>query len=147
MFRPAGAGIAPINSVYSIPAAASEPTQAQRWGRIITLTGTSEPRMLNAAFAAKAAVHVWAKGLSRDVAKDGITINSIQPGRIHSEQIDKRYPTKESEAEFAAAEIPMGRFGEPEELANLAIFLCSPKAGYITGTVVPVDGGMFRFAF
>lgn len=121
--------------------------QAQRWGRIITLTGTSEPRMLNAAFAAKAAVHVWAKGLSREVAKDGITINSIQPGRIHSEQIGKRYPTKESEAEFAEAEIPMGRFGEPEELASLAIFLCSPKAGYITGTVVPVDGGMFRFAF
>jgi 3-oxoacyl-[acyl-carrier protein] reductase len=121
--------------------------QAQRWGRIINLTGTSEPRMLNAAFAAKAAVHVWAKSLSREVAKDGITINSIQPGRIHSEQIDKRYPTKESEAEFAAAEIPMGRFGEPEELADLAIFLCSPKAGYITGTVVPVDGGMFRFAF
>ncbi|MDP1717504.1 MAG: SDR family oxidoreductase [Burkholderiales bacterium] len=121
--------------------------QAQRWGRIITLTGTSEPRMLNAAFAAKAAVHVWAKGLSREVAKDGITINSIQPGRIHSEQIGKRYPTQESVAEFAAAEIPMGRFGEPEELADLAIFLCSPRAGYITGTVVPVDGGMFRFAF
>ncbi len=121
--------------------------QAQRWGRIINLTGTSEPRMLNAAFAAKAAVHVWAKGLSREVAGAGITINSIQPGRIHSEQIGKRYPTKESEAEFAAAEIPMGRFGEPEELADLAIFLCSPRAGYITGTVVPVDGGMFRFAF
>lgn len=121
--------------------------QAQRWGRIINLTGTSEPRMLNAAFAAKAAVHVWAKGLSREVAGFGITINSIQPGRIHSEQIDKRYPTRESVAEFAAAEIPMGRFGEPEELADLAIFLCSPRAGYITGTVVPVDGGMFRFAF
>lgn len=121
--------------------------QAQRWGRIINLTGTSEPRMLNAAFAAKAAVHVWAKGLSREVAGAGITINSIQPGRIHSEQIGKRYPTKESVAEFAAAEIPMGRFGEPEELADLAIFLCSPRAGYITGTVVPVDGGMFRFAF
>lgn len=121
--------------------------KAQRWGRIINLTGTSEPRMLNAAFAAKAAVHIWAKGLSRDVAKFGITINSIQPGRIHSEQIDQRYPTKESEAEFAEEEIPIGRFGEPEELANLAIFLSSPKADYITGTVVPVDGGMFRFAF
>lgn len=119
----------------------------RNWGRIINLTGTSEPRMINAAFSAKAAVHAWAKGLSREFAKYNITINSIQPGRIRSEQISKRYPTPESEREFAQAEIPMGRFGEPEELANLAIFLASPLASYITGTVIPVDGGMYRFAF
>lgn len=119
----------------------------RNWGRIINLTGTSEPRMINAAFSAKAAVHAWAKGVSREFAKHNITINSIQPGRIRSEQIRKRYPTPESEHEFAHAEIPMGRFGEPEELANLAIFLASPLASYITGTVIPVDGGMYRFAF
>ena len=119
----------------------------RNWGRIVNLTGTSEPRMINAAFSAKAAVHAWAKGLSREIAKHNITINSIQPGRIRSEQIGKRYPTLESEQEFARAEIPMGRFGAPEELANLAIFLASPLASYITGTVIPVDGGMYRFAF
>ena len=79
-----------------------------------------------------------------ELAKYGITINCIQPGRIRSEQIDKRYPTEESRREFALAEIPMERFGEPEELGNLAIFLSSPLAGYITGTVIPVDGGMSR---
>ena len=121
--------------------------QARRWGRVVNITGTSEPRAINAAFSAKAAVHVWAKGLSREVAKEGITVNSIQPGRIRSEQIKKRYPTIESELEFAREEIPMGRFGEPEELANVAIFLASPLAGYVTGTVIPVDGGMYRFAF
>jgi 3-oxoacyl-[acyl-carrier protein] reductase len=120
---------------------------AHRWGRVINITGTSEPRGLNAANSAKAAVHAWAKGLSREMARHGITINSIQPGRIMSEQIVRFHPTEEDRRKFAAENIPMGRFGEPEELANLAVFLASPRAGYITGTVTPVDGGMSRFAF
>lgn len=103
--------------------------------------------MLNAAFTAKAAVHVWAKRLSREIAAHGITINCLQPGRIRSEQIDRRYPTDEDRRQFAAAEIPMARFGESEELSDLAIFLSSACASYITGTVIPVDGGMSRFAF
>ncbi|GAB2886913.1 SDR family oxidoreductase [Paralcaligenes sp. KSB-10] len=119
----------------------------QGWGRVITFTGTSEPRMLNAAFTAKAAVHVWSKGLSREVAADGVTMNCLQPGRIRSEQILRRYPTAESEREYAQAEIPLGRFGEPEEIAAVAVFLASPLAGYVTGTVIPVDGGSSRFAF
>jgi 3-oxoacyl-[acyl-carrier protein] reductase len=81
------------------------------------------------------------------MAKHGITINSIQPGRIMSEQIVRFHPTEEDRRKFAEENIPMGRFGEPEELANLAVFLASPCAGYITGTVTPVDGGMSRFAF
>jgi 3-oxoacyl-[acyl-carrier protein] reductase len=121
--------------------------KARQWGRIVNITGTSEPRGLNAANSAKAAVHAWAKGLSREMAKHGITINSIQPGRIMSEQIMRFHPTEEDRRKFAEENIPMGRFGEPEELANLAIFLASPRAGYITGTVTPVDGGMSRFAF
>ena len=119
----------------------------RRWGRIINITGSSEPRGLNAANSAKAAVHAWAKGLSREMAKHDITINSIQPGRIMSEQIVRFHPTEEDRRKFAEENIPMGRFGEPEELANLAVFLASPRAGYITGTVTPVDGGMSRFAF
>lgn len=117
------------------------------YGRIVNLTGTSEPRGLNVANSAKAAVHAWAKGLSREVAKHGITINSIQPGRILSEQIRRMHPTEEDRRAFAEQNIPAGRFGEPHELAVLAVFLASPVAGYITGTVIPVDGGMSRFAF
>ena len=117
--------------------------QQQRWGRIINITGSMEPRMFNAANAAKAGVHAWAKGLSRVVGKDGITINSLQPGRIHSEQIDERvHPTRENQEEFARNNIPLGYFGEPEDMAFLAAFLCSSKARYITGQRIYVDGGL-----
>jgi 3-oxoacyl-[acyl-carrier protein] reductase len=119
----------------------------RRFGRIINITGTSEPPALNAASTAKAAVHAWSKGLSREFARHGITINCLQPGRIRSEQIDRKYPDEESRRAFAAAEIPIGRFGQPEELGDLAVFLTSPLASYVTGTVIPVDGGMSRFAF
>lgn len=121
--------------------------RARRWGRVVNFTGTSEPRMLNAAFTAKAAVHVWAKSLSREVAADGVTVNCIAPGRIHSEQMTRRYPTPELERAYAEAEIPLRRFGEPEEIAAVAAFLASPMASYVTGTLIPVDGGSSRFAF
>lgn len=117
-----------------------------QWGRIINITGKSEPERLNAAFSAKAAVHAWSKGLSREVGKHGITINCIPPGRIMSEQIRHNYPEPERK-EFSEREIPVGRYGEPEELACLAVFLASPIACYITGTVMPVDGGLRRFTF
>lgn len=117
------------------------------FGRVVNITGSSEPRGINAANSAKAAVHAWAKGLSREMARHGITINSIQPGRIMSEQIERMHPTEEDRRRFSADNIPAGRFGDAEELAVLAIFLSSPLAGYITGTVIPVDGGMSRFAF
>ncbi|HZT87303.1 MAG TPA: SDR family oxidoreductase [Stellaceae bacterium] len=119
---------------------------ARGWGRIVNITGKSEPEGLNAAFSAKAAVHAWAKGLSREIGKHGITINSIPPGRIMSEQIRRNYP-EEYRKSHAAAEIPMGRYGEPEQLAVLAVFLASPLAQYITGTVIPVDGGLRRYSF
>jgi 3-oxoacyl-[acyl-carrier protein] reductase len=119
---------------------------ARKWGRIVNITGKSEPEHLNAAFSAKAAVHAWAKGLSRDVGKLGITVNSIAPGRIMSEQIRRNYPPEERER-FSRVEIPAGRYGEPEELAVMAVFLCSPLAGYVSGTVIPVDGGLRRYQF
>jgi 3-oxoacyl-[acyl-carrier protein] reductase len=116
------------------------------WGRIVNITGKSEPEGLNASFSAKAAVHAWAKGLSREVGKHGITVNSIPPGRIMSDQIRRNY-SPEYREEHARKEIPVGRYGEPEELACLAVFLSSPVAGYITGAVLPVDGGLRRYQF
>jgi len=116
----------------------------QRWGRVLCVTGTAEPSGVNAAVAAKAGVHAWAKGLSREMGRHGITINCLSPGRVHSEQIDQRlHPTPESQAEFAR-NIPLGYFGDPSDVAFLAAFLCSPKARYITGERIHVDGGLHR---
>lgn len=118
----------------------------KKWGRIINISGKSEPEKLIAATPTKAAIHAWAKGLSREVGKHGITVNSIPPGRIMSEQIRQKY-SEEFRARQSAEEIPVGRYGEPEELAALAVFLASPVASYITGAVLPVDGGLRRYAF
>jgi 3-oxoacyl-[acyl-carrier protein] reductase len=116
------------------------------WGRIINITGKSEPEGLNGAFAAKAAMHSYAKGLSREVGKFNITVNSIPPGRIISEQILRNYTTEYREWQ-SAHEIPVGEYGQPEDVAALVTFLSSPHARYITGTVIPVDGGLRRYQF
>ncbi len=119
---------------------------ARKWGRIVNITGKSEPEGINGAFAAKAAMHSWAKGLSREVGKYGITVNSIPPGRIMSEQILRNY-TPEYRQWQSEHEIPVGEYGQPEDIANLVCFLASPRARYITGTVIPVDGGLRRYQF
>jgi 3-oxoacyl-[acyl-carrier protein] reductase len=118
----------------------------RKWGRIVNITGKSEPEGLNGAFAAKAAMHSWAKGLSREVGKYGITVNSIPPGRVDSEQIRRNY-SPERRAKEEREDIPVGEYGKPEDIANLVCFLASPLARYITGTVIPVDGGMRRYQF
>ena len=119
---------------------------AGRWGRIVNITGKSEPEGINGAFCAKAAVHSWAKGLSREVGKHGITVNCVPPGRILSDQILRNY-TPEYREWQSEHEIPVGEYGQPEDVANLVCFLASPRARYITGAVIPVDGGLRRYQF
>jgi 3-oxoacyl-[acyl-carrier protein] reductase len=118
----------------------------KKWGRIVNITGKSEPEGINGAFCAKAAMHSWAKGLSREVGKSGITVNCIPPGRIMSEQILRNYAPDYREWQ-SEHEIPVGEYGQPEDIANLVCFLASPLARYITGAVIPVDGGLRRYQF
>lgn len=118
----------------------------RKYGRIINITGTMEPFGINAATCANAAVQAWSKGVSREHSKDGVTSNCIIPGRIHSEQNKRGYPTVDDELAFAAQHIPAGEFGDPDDVGNLVAFVASPKARMISGSVMYVDGGMKRFA-
>ncbi len=118
-----------------------------KFGRIVNLTGADEPEGMNAGVPPNGAAQLWAKALSREVGADGVTVNSIPPGRIHSEQIDLRLmPTEEVQRAWVAANCPAGYIGEPEDLAVLVTFLCSPLARYINGQVIHVDGGARRYA-
>ena len=119
---------------------------ASRWGRIINITGKSEPDQVNGAFCAKAALHSWAKGLSRMVGPHGITVNCIPPGHIDSEQIQRNHSAAFRQDQIDN-HIPMRRYGQALDLAHLVCFLASDVASYITGTLIPVDGGLRRYQF
>ena len=119
-----------------------------KWGRIVNITGKSEPprRGVYGTSGPKAAVHGFSKGLSNEVGKYGITVNCVAPGKIVTEQI-LRKQNHEVRDDFAGQNIPVGRYGQPDELARVAVFLASAYSGFITGTVIPVDGGLRRYAF
>ena len=132
-----------LSSAFHTTRLAIPGMRAKNWGRVINLSGSMEPRAVNAASPAKAALHLWSKGLSCDVAGEGITVNVIATGRINSAQIlDRLHPTEESRREFIARNIPMGRFGDPIEIANGALFLASDESSWMTGQSLIIDGGI-----
>ena len=82
------------------------------------------------------------KTLAREVARDGVTINSVLPGRIATDRLMQNFGSLEQAQEVARAQIPAGRIGTVEEFAAVTAFLCSERASYVTGTSVLVDGGL-----
>jgi 3-oxoacyl-[acyl-carrier protein] reductase len=118
----------------------------RKQGVILNIISTYELRAVNASAVAKASVVVWSKQLAGQLGQHGIRVNCLQPGLIDTANIRPLFPGEERR-KFAEREIPLGDFGEPQDVANMATFLVSSRARYITGTVAVVDGGMRHHPF
>jgi 3-oxoacyl-[acyl-carrier protein] reductase len=129
--------------------------QARRWGRIVNIQSTSIKQPIDGLLLSNA-IRPGVAGLSRslvnEISRDGITINTVCPGRILT---DRSRSFLEHRAKVAGipfdefmrqdtASIPMGRIGQPEEIANVVVFLASERASYVTGVAIQVDGGLVR---
>ncbi|UHS58354.1 SDR family oxidoreductase [Agrobacterium vaccinii] len=142
-------------SIFTVTDAMLEGMIARKWGRIITIgsSGVVQP-IPNLALSngIRAAVSGWSKTLAGEVARHGITVNMILPGRIDTDRVreldagkaEKTAKTVEAVQEASRAEIPAGRYGKPEEFAAVAVFLASAQASYVTGSAIRVDGGMIK---
>jgi len=127
--------------------------KSRKWGRVITSTssGVVAPiPNLGVSNALRLSLVGWSKTLAREVARDGITVNIILPGRIATERIHfldeakakREGKTVEAVTSESTGSIPMGRYGRPEEYADAVTFLASDRASYITGSIIRVDGGL-----
>jgi 3-oxoacyl-[acyl-carrier protein] reductase len=120
------------------------------WGRIVNVgsTSTREPiPVLNLSNANRMAAVGFMKTLSREVAGDGITVNTVATGTFATDRLADDSGSLEPAEANAREQVPAGRLGRPEEYGDLVAFLCSERAAYITGAVIPIDGGQLHTAF
>ena len=132
-----------LNGAFKISKIVLKFMLKKRWGRILNITSTSASTgnrgQANYA-AAKAGIEAFSKSLAKEVGSRGITVNSIAPGYI---QTDMTEVINEKVKEEILSQIPLARFGKPEEISQLVDFLISDEASYITGQTIHVNGGLF----
>ncbi|MGZ6679464.1 MAG: SDR family oxidoreductase [Solirubrobacteraceae bacterium] len=130
---------------------AAMPAMRERgFGRIVNVASTSirEPiATLMLSNAHRASMVTAFKTIARQVAADGVTLNTLLTGRIATQRLADNRGSLDAARERARSEVPAARLGEPEEMAAAAAFLCSVRAGYVTGEVLAVDGGLTRSVF
>ena len=131
-----------LKGCFNTIKAVSRQMLKQRAGRIINITSVSgilgNAGQANYA-ASKAGIIGLTKTMARELARRGITVNAVAPGFVDT---DMTQVLPENVKEAATAQIPLGRFGKPEDIANMVAYLASEKASYITGQIISVDGGM-----
>jgi 3-oxoacyl-[acyl-carrier protein] reductase len=121
--------------------------QAAGWGRIVNVgsTSTIEPiSHLSLSNTNRIAAVGFLKTLAREVAADGITVNTVATGKFDTERLMILGGSREQVEATVREEVPAGRLGRPEEYGDLVAFLCSERAAYLTGTVIPLDGGLVK---
>jgi len=132
-----------LKAVFRLSRAVLRPMMKQRWGRIISITSvvgaSGNPGQANYA-AAKAGVAGMTRALARELGSRGITVNCVAPGFIAT---DMTAALGEEQQKALAAQIPLGRLGQPADIAAAVAYLASPEAGYVTGQELHVNGGMF----
>ncbi len=132
-----------LKAVFRASRAVMRAMMKQRYGRIVNITSvvgaSGNAGQANYA-AAKAGVAGMTRALARELGSRGVTVNCIAPGFIATDMTDK---LSETQKNMLLAQIPVGRLGTPQEVADAVLFLASPTAGYITGTELHVNGGMF----
>jgi 3-oxoacyl-[acyl-carrier protein] reductase len=124
--------------------------RARGWGRVVNVVsaGVREPiPNLMLSNAHRVSMINAFKTIARQVAPDGVTLNSVLPGRIDTDRILELMGSREAAEDFARREVPAQRMGTVEEFAAVAVFLCSERAAYVTGEAIVVDGGLTRSVF
>jgi 3-oxoacyl-[acyl-carrier protein] reductase len=131
-----------LKAVFRASRAVMRTMMKQRYGRIVSITSvvgaSGNPGQANYA-AAKAGVAGMTRALARELGSRGITVNCVAPGFIATDMTDQ---LPDAQRAALLAQIPLGRLGSPQEIADAVAFLASPRAGYITGTEMHVNGGM-----